>query len=116
MRFVIVWLLPVPGGPCSTKVLPRAEYSTAVICEESALSGQKVSTGTSFDSTSSGGNTSTPSSKIPPPSTRWLTSGFFRNSSIRLVRSFHITNLPKENCPSAAVRITSQPGWSATAD
>ena len=29
IRFVIVWDLPVPGGPCRTNDFPIAEYSTA---------------------------------------------------------------------------------------
>ena len=41
----MVWLLPVPGGPISTKSLPRAAAMMADSCEESAGSGLKTSCG-----------------------------------------------------------------------
>ena len=33
--FVMVWLLPDPGGPCKQKDLPFAAYCIALSCEES---------------------------------------------------------------------------------
>ena len=39
---VIVWLLPVPGGPCSTKLL-SSESATAEYCDESAPMGSRMS-------------------------------------------------------------------------
>jgi hypothetical protein len=42
---VIVWLLPVPGGPKRTKFLPLAAANTADNCEESADNGAKICSG-----------------------------------------------------------------------
>ena len=64
--FVIVWDLPVPGGPYNTNDFPSAEYRTAVSCEESALTGQYSSPGFRCFAISSGGNTSMPSLNLPP--------------------------------------------------
>ena len=41
----MVWLLPVPGGPMSTKSLPLTAAITADSCDESAGNGQKVCSG-----------------------------------------------------------------------
>ena len=41
-RLVMVWLLPVPGGPCSTKVAPLTAEQIAAICDESAASGRRT--------------------------------------------------------------------------
>ena len=40
---VIVCDLPVPGGPCSTKLLPEAASYIADNCDESALIGRAIS-------------------------------------------------------------------------
>ena len=45
MALAMVWLLPVPGGPNSTKSAPRWAATMAAICEESADSGANRSTG-----------------------------------------------------------------------
>ena len=42
-------------------------------------------------------------------------SGCERIASLRDVRSFHITNLPNENCPSMQSSVTARPGRSRTA-
>jgi len=42
---VIVWLLPVPGGPCITKLTPRLDNSIASCWLESALKTWKHSLG-----------------------------------------------------------------------
>ena len=41
----MVWLLPVPGGPISTKSLPLTAAITADNCDESAGNGQKIFSG-----------------------------------------------------------------------
>ena len=45
IMFVIVWLLPVPGGPCSTNVVPFTDSETAAYCDESQGSGVSMSSG-----------------------------------------------------------------------
>ena len=45
MRFEIVWLFPVPGGPMITKSLPLSAAAMAAICDESAGSAVSRSEG-----------------------------------------------------------------------
>ena len=40
IRLVMVWLFPVPGGPCSTKLRPLVAATTACSCEPSAAIGK----------------------------------------------------------------------------
>ena len=58
----MVWDLPVPGGPMSTKLLPSAAARMADSWEESADMGTKVSATGATRSSSEGGWNSTPSS------------------------------------------------------
>ena len=60
---VMVWLLPVPGGPCKTKLAPVRESATAEYCELSAESGMRVSCGS--HSSSEGTLTSCRASRSP---------------------------------------------------
>ena len=57
MILVMVWLLPVPGGPCSTKLASDAESATAEYCELSEGSGRSTAAG-SASSSSAGAETS----------------------------------------------------------
>ena len=56
-----------------------------------------------------------PSSYAPLRAIRCATSGLARIASLRDVRSFHITNLPKENWPTMQSSETASPGRSRTA-
>jgi len=51
---VMVWLLPVPGGPCSTKLTPAKAACTASCWLESASRTWKESSGRSLTSYSCG--------------------------------------------------------------
>ena len=55
MMLVIVWLLPVPGGPCSTKLAPTPESDTAEYCELSEGSGSRVAAGSPSSSSAGAG-------------------------------------------------------------
>lgn len=50
----MVWLLPVPGGPCSTKVEPLVAETIAAICELSAGSGNRIAPNGASSSTAAG--------------------------------------------------------------
>ena len=45
MRLLMVWLLPVPGGPMMTKSFPASAVAIAAICDESAGKGARRSEG-----------------------------------------------------------------------
>ncbi|MNI46078.1 hypothetical protein D3C73_1005240 [compost metagenome] len=45
IRFVMVWLLPVPGGPSSTRSRPASTAQIAFNCDESDSSGVSRSSG-----------------------------------------------------------------------
>jgi hypothetical protein len=94
-RLVIVWDLPVPGGPCSTKLFPFSAAKTAASCDESASRGQKTSPG-GRSSTCWGVMKSTGGSGLAPDSTRWRTAAFPMSWSWRAARSNHIRNLANE--------------------
>ena len=85
--FVIVWLFPVPGGPCKTKVLPVCESATASHCVVSAVKGVKVVMGEVWSSQIFSSPPSLISERL------WskdAINSFFANSSILLRRSCHI--------------------------
>ena len=116
-RLAMVWLLPVPGGPITTKSLPPSAVATTAICDASAGRGSSRSAGASSSSSRFG------STKPPCPagaytsfgvSSRCRTTAFSRNASVRSTKSFHIRCLAKEKCPRAISSTTSKPAMSRT--
>ena len=96
---MIVCDLPVPGGPCSTKLLPADAAATALSCEESASTGTAISVSDILLSISVSAIKSPVSASLVAPSIRQDTTLLLLSSSLRFLISFHITNWPKLNSP-----------------
>ena len=111
----MVWDLPVPGGPCRTKLCPFAAVAMATICEESALNGTARSDGANFSSILPASIPRSSASQVIWPSSRLCTTLLLFKSSVRLRRSFHITNCPKEKSPRKQKLSTFQRFLSMTA-
>ncbi len=112
ITFAIVWLFPVPGGPCSTKVSPAPAARTASSWLESASRVHRGSPGASTRSRSgaSGTRTSWDSASSPsrsPVSISRRTRGLCRRASDRSSRSSHIRCRLKLKSPSTADSRTS---------
>ena len=87
MMLVIVCDLPVPGGPCKTKLLHFCDKAIALHCDASAGKGVKVDSG--------GQSSSFKLSSKPPPTKMELSSKasmilFLENSLMFWRKSFHI--------------------------
>ncbi len=106
IMLVMVWDLPVPGGPCRTKLSPWAAAVMATIWEESALTGMAMSDRDTQASSSWAEIFSWPGSQFIRPSMRLATTLLRLISSARLRISFHMTNWPKENRPRKAISST----------
>ena len=115
MRLVIVWDLPVPGGPCSTKLSPRAASYIAASCEESALAGIAMSEGITRSSSSAGVMSSHSGCHSSCPDISEATTLFSASSPLLARRSFHMMKRLNENCPMKATSSTSQRGRAMTA-
>ena len=104
--FEIVWLLPVPGGPCRTNVVPLADSATAAYCVLSQARGVRTSAG------------SASSSLTAPPSMgasllefvkRLSISRFLRYSFTLFLTSAHMAYLAKVNCETYTSSYTIHP-------
>ena len=82
--FVIVWLLPVPGGPCKTKFLPLSKRRSAARWEQSEASGNAASVSPSPSVADTG------ASDCALPVRSASTARFFLNSPKLCFKSFHI--------------------------
>ncbi len=91
---VMVWDLPVPGGPWRTKLLPSQADSIANSCDASAGIGSIILPSSTLSPMVIGS-----ASQQSLPSIRLLTILFRRRSPERLRMSFHITNCEKEKMP-----------------
>ena len=106
MMLAMVWLLPAPGGPISTKLCPDATAATARSCELSASSGQSRSSVAAPASGGSGG----PAPAGPSISRR--ATALRRSASACAPKSFHIRNVVNDRLVRATSSVTSQPGRS----
>ena len=91
---VIVWDLPVPGGPCRTKLFPSHADSIAKSCDASAGIGSIIVPSSTLSPIAIGS-----ASQHILPSIRLLTILFLCRSSARLRMSFHMTNCVNEKMP-----------------
>ena len=107
--FVIVCDFPVPGGPCSIKLLSPVAALIASNWVESALIGNAISVGLYLLSKSISLEISK-QSHSSFPEIRLLTILFSSSLAALLWMSFHIMNLLKENIPRNAWFSTSHLG------
>ena len=108
---MIVWDLPVPGGPCKTKLFPATAAEMASICDESALIGKAKSPTENVLSISIC-SASPPEQSIDNfPSIKLFTIPFCFNTSALLWISFHIRNLLNEKFPMTTISSTSHRDW-----
>ena len=118
IRLVMVCDLPVPGGPCTTRLAPWRTSSMTLVCEASASTTWMMRAGSSSASRRSCGPKSGASASKPSasrPCSRGLAanapSGQFAGS-----RSRCISSLAKEKKPSCMPSAsTDQPRWPAVA-
>ena len=116
IRLVMVWLLPVPGGPSSTRSRPASTAQIALSCDESASSGARMSCGRWVASSRSNSPGVPSRGKASPGwSIRCLTTRFCRSCSVRSCKSFHIRYLVNEKMPRCACSSTSHCAISRTA-
>ena len=110
MSSEIVCDLPVPGGPCRTKLCPSTTaFLMASIWEESASAGSSSVDGSTFSPGSMGSGV-----HVRCPSIIELTILLSRRSSSLLRMSLHMTNWENEKSPIMPFSSTSQPFWSIT--
>ena len=116
MRLVMVWLLPVPGGPSRTRSRPASMAQIAFSCDESDSNGARMSCGRCDTSRwSNSPSWTTCANAWPGFSMRCFTTRLAFSCSLRSWRSFHIRYLVKEKIPRLACSSTSHLGISAMA-
>ena len=82
IRFEIVWLLPVPGGPYSTKLRPSVAATIAAVCEESACRGNfRSATPMRWSRPTASGSGESSAKPDPRISTSRRTTGFSSRSA-----------------------------------
>ena len=106
MRLVIVWLLPVPGGPKSTKSRPRVAASIAATCDESASRGSRNRPAGTRASSPSGPSIG---AIAPARLTKRLTTGLCISASACSPSCFHMRYLANEKVESATSSVSSNP-------
>ena len=115
IKLDIVWLLPVPGGPSITKLLPWSAAANTANWEESIGNGAKKSCGL-YNLSKLLGSTKSPSSGIfLVLSSNDATRGCSIIASVLSIKSFHMRYLLKEKCPKTTSSTTSKPSTSFTA-
>ena len=118
IMLVMVCDLPVPGGPCKTKLLPLPESTIASNCEESTSTGMAKSAGEVVSSSLRASISSSPSCV---KCMIWLLANACITGCLARMlawwwMSFHMTNLLNENNPRTASSSTSHRGRVMIAD
>ena len=115
MMLVMVWDLPVPGGPWRMKLFPFPAAQMADSWEASAAMGTAMSPGRYSSSSFSGAGKSAEGVHSIFPDIRLRTILLRFRSSARLRMSLHMMNWLKENSPMKASSSTSHRALLTTA-
>ena len=107
IMLVMVCDLPVPGGPCKIKLLPRPDSTMASICDESTSRGMAKSIGALSLSMFLASTAWSAIDCLSCLSMSEATTTFSFSLSALEWMSFHMTNLLNENRPSIDSSMTS---------